>query len=213
MPKPKQLNLSRRRLLQLSAGASVPTLAGQKSSLLVTPRQTEGPFYPINEQADKDTDLTQIAGKKGQAKGKIIYLSGEVVDQYGSPIKNAIVDIWQANTHGKYQHPYDNSDVPVDPYFQGWAVFPADDNGKFSVKTIKPGAYAISRSNMRTPHIHFKVSKNGYRSLTSQMYFPGEKLNRSDIILRSLSAEKQKALILSTTDNVNFQFRIVLANT
>src|SRR5581483_10327021 len=89
----------------------------------VTPSTVAGPFYPlVNKPVDRDTDLTQIAGKAARAQGQLLYLMGQVFDIKGKPVKGVEVEIWQANAAGRYDHPSDPNPAAVDPNFQGYAV-------------------------------------------------------------------------------------------
>ncbi|MDH3976529.1 MAG: protocatechuate 3,4-dioxygenase [Deltaproteobacteria bacterium] len=162
-----------------------------------TPPETEGPFYPLLAQKDKDFDLTRIKGKEGVAKGKIIFVEGRVLDREGNPLEDATVDLWQANAAGKYNHPHDKNPAPIDPDFQGWAIVPSGKEGTFRFKTIMPGLYPAAPNWLRPPHIHFKVSKKGYIELITQMYFPDHELNHSDLLLKRKSKEERKLMISS----------------
>ena len=192
---------SRRQFLR-SLLASVPAgLYTQsvlaKLDLLPTPPEVEGPFYPVYAQKDKDFDLTRIEGKNGVAKGEAIYIDGQVVDTAGNPIEDAIVDLWQANAAGRYRHPRDpNRSAPLDPNFQGWAIVNSGKQGTFRFKTIFPGAYPAARNWIRPPHIHFKVSKDGFIPLTTQMYFEGHELNKSDL-LQIQKSDKELELMMA----------------
>jgi protocatechuate 3,4-dioxygenase beta subunit len=160
-----------------------------------TPSETEGPFYPVLAQKDKDFDLTQIQGQQGIAKGKVIHIEGQVLDTKGRPIEDAIVDLWQANAAGRYRHHRDRNKAPLDPNFQGWAMVKSSREGRFRFKTIFPGIYPASAEWLRPPHIHFKVNKRGYTELTTQMYFPGHKLNDSDLLLMQKSNDEIERMI------------------
>lgn len=192
-----------RRRLMIRAGlisgvaAMIPALARSAGQALLhpTPAETEGPFYPVIPQKDKDFDLTRIEGKSGVARGKIIVVEGVVLDTQGKPIEDATVDLWQANAAGRYRHPRDRNSAPLDPNFQGWAIVPSGKQGGFRFKTVFPGAYPASLFWTRPPHIHFKVSKPGYIGLTTQMYFPGQALNDSDLLLRDKSPAERKLMI------------------
>ncbi len=166
-----------------------------------TPPEIEGPFYPMLAQKDKDFDLTRIEVRQGVAKGKIIIIQGQVLDTDGNPVEDATVDLWQANAAGRYRHPHDSNEAPLDPNFQGWAIVPSGKEGKFSFKTVYPGAYPASDNWTRPPHIHFKVSKRGYIELITQMYFPGRKLNDSDLLLKRKSKEERKRMIASKVED------------
>ena len=194
-------NISRRKLIQFSLLGSIASTLGIRSSfgkalaLIPTPDETEGPFYPVKDQNDKDADLTQIEGHRGIAHGQYIIVSGQVRDITGHPIANAVLDIWQADANGRYRHPRDPNKAKLDENFQGWAVIQTDGNGLFRFKTVMPGAYPASETWIRPPHIHLKISKPGYRALTTQMYFPGEKLNKTDLLLNAKSTAEKSAMI------------------
>ena len=184
-----------------AAGVSIPT-----------PKETEGPFYPIVAQSDTDFDLTQIEGQSGVAKGKHITVEGRVVDNIGNPIEGVTVDIWQANAAGRYQHPHDTNTAPVDENFQGWGIISTNSDGMFKFKTIIPGAYPVSDEWSRPPHIHYKVTKRGYIELITQMYFPNDPLNDIDRLLLKKSPEEQKMMISeqSATNKDTYEYQIVL---
>lgn len=181
-----------------------------------TPRQTQGPFYPDKEQADKDYDLTRIQGRTNSAQGEVIIVQGSIKDTDGSAIDGALVEIWQANTWGRYRHERDPNSAPLDPDFQGWSQIAADANGYYGFKTIKPGTYPAGPGWTRPPHIHFKVSSPGNVALTTQMYFPDHPLNREDLILKSVPPDQQIMIIAKRQADNNqgepvFHFDIILA--
>lgn len=179
------------------AGALVPlgALAG-----LVTPGQTEGPFYPVDPGAENDVDLTLLEGHSESAEGEGILVRGTVKGADGERLPDAVVDIWQANHHGRYSHPGDPNTAPLDPNFQGWAVMRTSQLGGYGFKTIKPGAYPLSflgGSGWRCRHIHFKVSCPGYRALTTQMYFEGDPLIAQDQEIAKAPEASRHLLIAS----------------
>ena len=201
MPIPKKM--TRRALLQTGLGVAVGTATGNlfaqsahAGTSCKTPAQPEGPFYPTHQQADKDLDLTHIKGQAERAEGDIIYVSGQVLDDRFKPVPGALVDVWQANKHGRYHHEDDPNPAPLDANFQGWAQIKTDHRGRYSFKTIMPGAYPVDEEWRRPPHIHFKVSKRGYHEVTTQMYFAGHDLNEKDRILLALpEAERGKVIV------------------
>lgn len=201
--------ITRRGLLAIGAG-SITSLLSESVFARITPAQTEGPFYPIRPQADKDVDLTQIKGRGKKADGKTIKVKGRVLNQQGQVLSSALVEIWQANKWGRYNHERDPNRAPLDPNFQGWGQQTTRPDGLYAFTTIFPGAYPAGRGWTRPPHIHFKVACAGYRKLTTQMYFPGEELNNKDLILNDLSSEQQKSLISVEQDKGIFLFDIVL---
>ncbi len=186
-----QTKLSRRQMLSMSLALSGYALASPMSHLFAqerprrTPDQIVGPFYPVMRPLDEDADLITIRGRSGRAAGQVVHLSGRVLDLKGNPVPGALVEIWQANTHGRYTHPNDRNPAPLDSNFEGFGVQKTDAKGRFRFKTIKPGSYfAPSLGTLRTPHIHFQVTSGPVRFVT-QMYFAGEKLNDTDHELQS----------------------------
>jgi protocatechuate 3,4-dioxygenase beta subunit len=212
--------MDRRLFIQTGAllGIASPAATGQAlaASLSATPGEAEGPFYPVIAQKDKDFDLTRVDGQTGIAKGTHIIISGEVVDIHGSPIEDATVDIWQANAFGRYRHPHDRNQAPLDENFQGWAIVQSGSNGTFRFRTVLPGAYPATRNWVRPPHIHYKISKKGYPELVTQMYFPDMKLNESDRLLRAKTPVERELMIASKLDHMVddldvYFYRVVLA--
>ena len=124
---------SRRSILKAGAGiaASAVSATVMAKPAELTPANPEGPFYPKHEQLDKDSDLTLIEGHTERAQGQVIRITGEVVDEEGKPVEGALVDIWQANTHGRYHHEDDPATTPVDPDFQGWGMVKTDAEGRY----------------------------------------------------------------------------------
>ena len=195
----RQRKLSRRELIQMAAplgGLALldpVRLAIAQEGQKLTPEQIMGPFYPVLKPLDRDSDLTRVAGKRGHAKGQVIHLTGRVVNSKGEPVRGARLEIWQANANGRYAHPGDINPAPLDPNFQGFGVQITDAEGRYRFKTIKPAAYSINPTNMRTPHIHFDVTGKKGR-LVTQMYFPGEPLNETDVIFKELGEDKNLAI-------------------
>lgn len=195
--------LSRREMLEMATALGFLAITQSLSSVLAqqvkrqpTPEQIMGPFYPILRPLDHDMDLTVIKGKRGHAQGKLIHLTGRVLNNQGEPVKGARIEVWQANTHGRYAHPTDINPAPLDPNFQGYGVQVTDGEGRYRFKTIKPGAYPINPvnpTNIRPPHIHFDVLGTKDR-LVTQMYFPDEPLNEQDIIFKDLGPAKDATI-------------------
>jgi protocatechuate 3,4-dioxygenase, beta subunit len=186
--------ISRRRILQATGAlASVATLgAGAAESLPRTPTQVLGPFYPLEKPLDSDADLTIVKGRKGRAAGQVIHVMGRVLSAAGTPVKGARIEVWQANTHGRYSHPGDRNEAPLDPNFQGYAKLATDAEGRYRFKTIKPAGYPAG-AVQRPAHIHFDVAGSVNR-LVTQMYFPGDPRNEDDVVL-STAAESRKLLV------------------
>jgi protocatechuate 3,4-dioxygenase, beta subunit len=179
------------------AGSVVASRVASAATHAPTPPQTEGPFYPVADQPDKDADLTQVAGRSVEALGERLRLSGTVIDATtGRVIAGALVEFWQACATGRYNHPEDTNTAELDPNFQYWAQVRSASNGEFSIKTIVPGAYPAEPTWIRPPHIHVKVTAPGYPSLTTQIYFKGNPYNSRDRILQNLSPAQQAMVTL-----------------
>lgn len=198
--------LSRRSLLGLGIGATIGAVGSRLLSPLtdesceMTPPQVEGPFYPIRDRADEDADLTRVQGRSETAEGQIIYVEGQVTDEACEPVEGALVEIWQANKWGRYDHKKDPNPAPEDPNFQGWGHAVTDAEGRYRFKTVKPGPYPVADGRMRTPHIHFKVAKGGFHGLTTQMYFEGEELNAEDFLLKDLPPDRKDEVVVGAED-------------
>ena len=184
--------ISRRRFMKLSTALGGIVAYGNLNPLfaqdkrILTEEQAFGPFYPIKRPLDRDADLTHLRGRRASAKGQVIHLAGRVVNLEGKPLPGVKLEIWQANTHGRYSHINDVNPAPLDPNFQGYGVQVTDAKGQFRFKTIKPGSYPTGLDNWsRPPHIHFYVT-GSHEALVTQMYFPGEELNGKDRILQSV---------------------------
>lgn len=200
-----QGKINRRNWLKLGLGFAAGTATGFTSVGInsgkecgTTPAMELGPFPPIQAriQPDHDTDLTRVEGESGVATGDIIEVSGRILDENCNPVNGAIVEIWQANHYGKYNHEY-NPDGQHDPNFQGWGQVITKQDGKYSFITIIPGLYG-----QRARHIHFKISKRGYHEMVTQLYFQGEERNATDGIYNALTHQEQK-IVTRSVDRTN----------
>jgi len=212
----KTSKINRRSLITVGAGTAASAVATGilGSQTQTTPPNPEGPFYPKRPQVDKDTDLTLIQGNTERAQGQVIRVTGRVKDNNGQPVEGALVEIWQANSFGRYHHEDDPATTPLDPNFQGWGMVKTDADGNYSFTTIKPGAYLAEEGWVRPPHIHYKVARRGYRELTTQMYFSGESLNETDRLFLDVDAESRALLVVDFNEIDGIQqgdFPIVLA--
>jgi protocatechuate 3,4-dioxygenase beta subunit len=140
-------------------------LALAQERLVKTPADYEGPFYPHIGQQDEDNDLVHVTGHCNPAKGDILNLSGVVLNTKGEPRKNLIIEIWQTDPQGRYNHPGDTSPGQRDPDFQYWGKAITGNDGTFFFKTLVPGAY-----HPRPAHIHYKIWEDDKVLLTSQIY-------------------------------------------
>jgi protocatechuate 3,4-dioxygenase beta subunit len=145
------------------------------------PRDLAGRLPPVKG------DLAGHGDKR--AIGQLIRLRVRVVDEDGAPVPGTVVEAWHCNAAGKYIHPNDSHDAPVDPNFYGAARLVAGDSGLVELRTIKPGAYPVPETGgwWRPPHVHFSVWGRVWLSrLVTQMFFPGEPLNDADVILNAV---------------------------
>ncbi len=190
--------MNRRKLLKLGLGGTalgLSTIAGAVPFCGTTPAQTEGPFYPVNEQEDTDWDLTRLKGAQQISRGEVVIVRGKVTGADCAPLAGTLVEIWQACDSGKYNHPNDPNPAPLDPHFQYWGKATTDQDGLYLFKTIIPGAYPAAENWVRPPHIHYKVHKWGYKELTTQLYFAGHKLNRADRILNQIPVNEHVRVV------------------
>jgi len=195
----------------VALGTMASVVAKSSQAEMTTPREAEGPFYPITPQKDQDADLTRVEGKSGIAKGEIIDIFGQVLDQDLNPIEDVTIDLWQANSFGKYHHAHDTSEAPIDEHFQSWAIIQSGTQGRFKFKTVIPGAYPLNSPQQRTPHIHLKVGKHGYVPLLTQMYFPNQPLNELDGMFKRKSVEEQAMMTAKRLASSNqYQYDIII---
>ncbi len=186
-------HLPRRQFLARSAwGAALLATPGLYAEMLsLTPRQTEGPFYPDRLPLDTDNDLLRINDASTPADGEVTHLTGRVLSSAGEPIRNATVEIWQCDATGAYIHSGGSPDGERDPRFQGYGRFLTDLKGQYYFRTIKPVPYPG-----RTPHIHYAITVGGKRMLTTQCYIAGEPQNHQDGVFRRLSEEQQNLVLV-----------------
>lgn len=211
-------HLSRRSFVSSSIKVApffcVPGLMAE--TLTLTPRQTEGPFYPDKMPLDTDNDLIIINDSLTPAVGTVAYLSGKVTDIKGNAQRNALVEIWQVDNHGIYLHSRGGSREKLDSNFQGYGRFLTDSKGRYSFRTLKPSPYGG-----RTPHIHMAVSTKGKRVLTTQCYVKNEPRNQKDFILQRVKDTKARDSLVvpfnplkdSKVGEVSARFDIVLGFT
>jgi protocatechuate 3,4-dioxygenase beta subunit len=159
--------------------------------LVRTPSQTEGPFYPTKLPLDSDNDLLIVNNSITPAVGTITHLSGRLLDVNGSPIRNAVVEIWQVDNNGAYLHSGSDNYGKRDTNFQGFGKFTTGSTGEYRFRTIKPVPYPG-----RTPHIHFKIKRADRELLTTQCYVKGEPQNERDGILRGIRDPKVRESII-----------------
>jgi protocatechuate 3,4-dioxygenase beta subunit len=191
----------------------------EKPVLVVTPSQTIGPFFALGLAEGNETDLACKTPGGPRAQGTPIVVNGRVLDEDGNPVRKALIEAWQANKWGKYDHPDDTTDAPLDPNLKGWGRMLADAEGRYRLRSIKPGPYPNPGYDnwMRPPHIHFSIFAAGVmQRLITQMYFPGEELNDIDPILNGVGDLAARASLIAretgrrADGTLEFEFNIVL---
>ena len=168
-----------------------------------------------------DNDLTRNFNKHNEPIGERIVVYGKLLDENSKPIPNSLIEIWQANSGGKYRHSGDTYKAPLDPNFGGWGRCLTDENGNYYFKTIKPGAYPWPNggNNWRPAHIHFSIFGLSFlQRLVTQMYFEGDPLIAKCPIAQSINDKKALESLISKLDinksihmdYIAYQFNITL---
>lgn len=181
-----------------------------KSTILRSPTQPplltkkglaelSGPAFGEFKVNPLDNDLTKNSIKNGEPIGERIVVHGKVMDEFGRAIPHTLIEIWQANSAGRYVHKVDQHDAPLDPNFLGAGRCLTDAEGNYKFYTIKPGAYPWGNHHnaWRPQHIHFSLfGANITSRLVTQMYFPGDPLLQHDPIFMGVP-EKGRELLIS----------------
>ena len=185
---------------------------GYRSTILRSPRQPliiqphtlseiTGPVYGHERIGPMDADLTRQ--HQGEPLGERIIVTGRVLDEDGRPQPHTLVEVWQANSAGRYLHVRDDHPAPLDPNFTGAGRTLTDDNGAYRFVTIKPGAYPWRNHHnaWRPAHIHFSLFGPSFVTrLVTQMYFPGDPLHALDPMYTSVPDPKAAARMISAFD-------------
>jgi protocatechuate 3,4-dioxygenase beta subunit len=196
----QDLSHDRRRFLRglTLLGAAAFTVPGAfAQQLTLTPRQTEGPFYPDRLPLDTDNDLLVINDGITPAVGEITHLTGRLLDARGEPIRNAVVEIWQVDKRGAYLHSGSSNRDSRDTNFQGFGRFLTGSTGDYYFRTIKPVPYPG-----RTPHIHFAVKMKGMPKYTTQCYVKGDPGNARDGVLNGIRDAKARESVIVAFDPI-----------
>ena len=191
---------------------------GYKTSVLRSPRnalialqnslsEITGPVFRSDELGPLDNDLILNYAKTGQPIGERIVVHGFVRDELGRPVKNALVEVWQANAGGRYRHKKDQYIAPIDPNFGGCGRMLTDANGYYYYRTIKPGPYPWRNkvNDWRPSHIHYSISGDGFaQRLITQMYFEGDPLIPTCPILNAIPDEEAVRRLIAPQDTAAF---------
>ncbi|MDQ3507216.1 MAG: protocatechuate 3,4-dioxygenase subunit beta [Actinomycetota bacterium] len=160
-----------------------------------------GPAYGHGKIRELDHDLTRQ--HDGEPLGERIIVTGRVLDGDGRPVRNSLVEVWQANAAGRYVHSGDRHPAPLDPNFTGAGRCLTDDDGRYRFVTVKPGAYPWGNQEnaWRPAHIHFSLFGPAFATrLITQMYFPGDPLFEYDPIFQSVRDPRARERLISTFD-------------
>ena len=175
-----------------------------KRPLVILPHtlsEVTGPAYGHERIGELDHDLTRQHG--GEPLGERIILHGRVLDGDGRPVRDTLVEIWQANAAGRYQHALDRHPAPLDPNFSGAGRCVTDDEGRYRFVTVKPGAYPWGNhpNAWRAAHIHISLFGPAFATrLVSQLYFPGDPLFFQDPIFHSVREPRDRERMISAFD-------------
>ncbi len=160
----------------------------------LTPSQTVGPYLHIGLDW---LNTTELAGPG--VSGERIVLTGQVLDANGQPVPDGLIEIWQANAHGKYAHPDDARALPSEQGFSGFGRCPTDADGRFRFTTIKPGSVPGADGRPQAPHIMVNVFARGLlKQLSTRIYFFGDN-HDTDFVLQQVPAERRATLMARST--------------
>lgn len=181
------------------------------STLPLTGSQTVGPFFSLGLlYAEAQRNI--LAGP--QTAGERIRVEGRVLDGAGAPVPDAMIEIWQANAHGRYNHPADQNAAPLDPEFTGFGRCGTDEEGRYWFETIKPGRVAFNQESQQAPHLNVTVFARGLLNhLVTRLYFADEPANAEDVTLQCVPEERRATLLASREDRAGtsvYHFEIVL---
>ena len=179
---------------------------------LISIRQTlterTGPLFGAREFGPLDNDLILNFAKAGEMPiGERLVVHGWVRDEFGRPVANALVEVWQANASGRYRHKKDQYIGALDPNFGGCGSVLTDADGHYLYRTIKPGPYPWRNriNDWRPSHIHYSIQGDGWaQRLITQMYFEGDPLIPGCPILQSIGDESQVRGLIALQDRANF---------
>src|SRR4051812_34689003 len=175
---PIHIRLDRRRLLRslLLTTGGIITSEIYAEALMLTPRATEGPYYPDHLPLDQDNDLIHVAGDKVAALGTVASFGGRLLNVDGKPMSGATIELWQADNNGCYIHSNGvQRGQQRDAHFQGYGKMETNAKGEYRFRTILPGLYTG-----RTRHWHIRAKRGDKRLLTTQLFLAGEPQNERD---------------------------------
>ena len=170
-----------------------------------TPSQTAGPFFRLGLDRPEWGDLTRDG-----PRGEKIAIQGRVLDGDGAPVDDAVLEIWQADADGRYDHPEDGR--PADPRFPGFGRAMTDEAGRYRFVTIRPGRVPGPAGALQAPHIDMTIFARGLlKQLVTRIYFAGEPSNESDPVLTWIADPAARRTLLAVRqDDGSYRFDVVL---
>jgi len=175
-------------------------------SLRASTSQTIGPYLRIGLEWMVIEDLAPqgVAGER-------VRIEGRVLDADGKPVNDAALEIWQANSHGKYASPEDTQDKPLDPRFRGYGRSLTDNDGNFRFRTIKPGRVPGPDGKPQAPHLAVTIFMRGLlKQLVTRVYFPDEASNADDPVLALVPAERRATLVARKKADGLLEWNVIL---
>jgi protocatechuate 3,4-dioxygenase alpha subunit len=174
--------------------------------LLPTASQTVGPYLHVG-LAWLTIDRVAVPDCPGQH----VTIGGRVLDGDGRPVTDALIEIWQADAHGRYAHPEDTGGAPSTPGFRGFGRVPTNGDGRYRFFTIKPGPAADPQGGLQAPHLVVSVFMRGLlKRLVTRVYFPDEPRNADDGVLRLVPVERRETLVARRKGNDELEWDIIL---
>jgi protocatechuate 3,4-dioxygenase alpha subunit len=177
--------------------------------LIPTASQTVGPFFHLGLDRPEWADLA-----RDNPSGERILIEGRVVDGDGAPVPDAVIEVWQANAAGRYNHPDDDqTDKPLDPRFRGFGRVATDAEGRFRITTIRPGPVPGRGNALQAPHLTLAIFARGLlRHLYTRLYFADEPTNVNDPLLSSIEDKAARGTLIArrTEGTTTYVFDVVL---
>jgi protocatechuate 3,4-dioxygenase alpha subunit len=163
-----------------------------------TPSQTVGPFFHYGLIFAGENDLLNE-----ETKGQHILIKGKVIDGDGTVVPDAMIETWQADAQGVYNHPADPKHAKADPNFGGFARAATNDDGIYEIKTVKPGAVSWDGEKDQAPHINVRVFARGMLiHAYTRMYFSDEKTNQDDPVLNLEGVAGRKDTLIANYEEI-----------
>ncbi len=161
-------------------------------ALTPTPSQTVGPYFHLGLTINRSVGCLVGPGVKGER----VWLTCRVLDGDGLPVPDAMIEFWQANAEGKYDHPEDAQEKTLDPAFRGFGRMPTSEDGTCTFETIKPGRVVGSGGHLQAPHLNIGVFSRGLlKRLPTRIYFDGDPANPADPVLALVPEQRRSTLI------------------